>query len=148
MGEILHTPDKDAGNILCIAQSIEKSLVDGLDPFERFARGDGKYKGISVHADRCVTGQTRILVLSRVGPERQELECKFMIIAGRALCTTNTYHSSGINNICRKMDLSKTNRLMMNVFDGRIISVCVCARKWERGRGRQGEECLLKAATG
>ena len=33
-----------------------------------------------------------------------------------------TYHSGSIHNIRRKMDLSKTNRLMMNIFDGRIIS--------------------------
>lgn len=38
---------------------------------------------------------------------------------------TNTYHSSSVDNIRRKMDLSETNRLMMNVFDGRIISVSV-----------------------
>ena len=39
------------------------------------------------------------------------------------LCVcAHTYHSGGIHNIRRKMDLSETNRLMMNIFDGRIIS--------------------------
>ena len=39
------------------------------------------------------------------------------------LCVcAHTYHSGSIHNIRRKMDLSETNRLMMNIFDGRIIS--------------------------
>ena len=56
MRKIFHTPDKDTRDILCIAQGIQQSLIDGFDAFERLAGGNGKYKGISVHADRCVTG--------------------------------------------------------------------------------------------
>jgi hypothetical protein len=45
-----------------------------------------------------------------------------LIYALRMCAYFRTYHSGGIHNIRRKMDLSETNRLMMNIFDGRIIS--------------------------
>ena len=123
MREILHTADKDTRNVLCIAQGIQQSLIDGFNAFKGLAGGNGKYKGISVHADRCVAGQTRIFVLSRgvLGGAR--------ISIYESIKFATTYHSSSVDNIRRKMDLSETNRLMMNVFDGRIISVCVCVRK-------------------
>ena len=56
MRKIFHTSDKDTGNVLCIAQGIQQSLIDGFDAFERLAGGNGKYQGISVHANRCVAG--------------------------------------------------------------------------------------------
>ena len=133
MREILHTADKDTGNVLCIAQGIQQSLIDGFDAFERLAGGNGKYKGIPVHADRCVAGQTRIFVLSRgvLGGARiriYELNSFLFVTGAATIMHTTTYHSSSVDNIRRKMDLSETNRLMMNVFDGRIIAVCKCAK--------------------
>lgn len=56
------------------------------------------------------------------------------------LCVcAHTYHSGSIHNIRRKMDLSKTNRLMMNIFDGRIISA---ARESENEEAKATPRCV------